>query len=242
LLKPQNKKRIRFQEEGSELDLDIALRSLIDLKNGQTPDLRINYSNTNDNRNIAVMLLVDSSESLNQINADTGQTLLELSQEALAITAWTVDKLGDKFAIAGFSSNTRSEVRYQHIKGYSEHYGAEVKARIAKMQASYSTRMGAAMRHAAHYLEAQKCEKKLMLILTDGEPADIDAKDPQSLIKDTKKAVEELKNKGIYSYCITLDKQADSYVQDIFANQYTVIDHVDKLPEQLPQVFLQLTH
>ncbi|HFC31080.1 MAG TPA: VWA domain-containing protein [Oceanospirillales bacterium] len=241
LLKPQNKKRIRFQEEGSELDLDIALGSLIDLKNGQVPDLRINYSTTTDSRNIAVMLLVDSSESLNQINPDTGQTLLELSQEALAITAWTVDKLGDKFAIAGFNSNTRSEVRYQHIKGFSEKYGQTVKSRIAKMKASYSTRMGAAMRHAAHYLSAQKCEKKLLLVLTDGEPADIDAKDPKTLIKDTKKCVEELKAKGIFSYCITLDKDADEYVSDIFSNSYTVIDHVKQLPEKLPKIFMKLT-
>ena len=241
MLKPQNKKRIRFQEEGSELDLDIALRSLIDLKNGQVPDLRINYSNITDSRNIAVMLLVDSSESLNQINAETGQSLLELSQEALAITAWTIDKLGDKFAIAGFNSNTRSEVRYQHIKGFSEQYGETVKARIAQMQASYSTRMGSAMRHAAHYLGAQQAEKKLLLVLTDGEPADIDAKDPQTLIKDAKKCVEELKSQGIFSYCITLDNNADDYVSDIFNNQYTIIDHVNKLPEQLPKVFMQLT-
>jgi len=98
------------------------------------------------------------------------------------------------------------------------------------------------MRHAAHYLEAQQAEKKLMLILTDGEPADIDSKDPQILIQDTHKAVEELKHKGIYSYCITLDPNADDYVEAIFDNHYTVIDHVEKLPEQLPQVFMKLTH
>ncbi len=242
MLKPQNKKRIRFQEEGEELDLDVALRSIIDFKSGQIPDPRINYSHTTDSRNIAVMLLVDTSESLNQRNPETGQTLLELSQEALAITAWTVEQLGDKFAIAGFSSDTRHEVRYQHIKGYSEKYGDTVKARIGAMKASYSTRMGAAMRHAAHYLEGQEAEKKIMLILTDGEPADIDTKDPQMLIRDTHKAVEELQSKGIYSYCITLDPNADEYVEDIFGSQYTVIDHVEKLPEQLPQVFMKLTH
>ena len=242
MLKPQNKKRIRFQEEGEELDLDVALRSIIDFKSGQAPDPRINYSHTTNSRNIAVMLLVDTSQSLNERNKETGQTLLELSKEALAITAWTVDQLGDKFAIAGFSSDTRHEVRYQHIKGYSERYTDEVKARISAMEASYSTRMGAAMRHAAHYLEAQQAEKKLMLILTDGEPADIDSKDPQILIKDTHKAVEELKHKGIYSYCITLDPNADDYVEAIFDNHYTVIDHVDKLPEQLPQVFMKLTN
>lgn len=242
MLKPQNKKRIRFQEEGEELDLDIALRSIIDFKSGQAPDPRINYSHTTDSRNIAVMLLVDTSQSLNERLQDSSQTLLELAEEALAITAWTVDQLGDKFAIAGFSSDTRHEVRYQHIKGYSERYTDEVKARISAMEASYSTRMGAAMRHAAHYLEAQQAEKKLMLILTDGEPADIDSKDPQILIQDTHKAVEELKHKGIYSYCITLDPNADDYVEAIFDNHYTVIDHVEKLPEQLPQVFMKLTH
>ncbi|MBD3755652.1 MAG: VWA domain-containing protein [Gammaproteobacteria bacterium] len=241
-LKPQNKKRIRFQEEGEELDLDVALRSVIDFKSGQAPDPRINYSHTTDSRNIAVMLLVDTSQSLNERNPETGQTLLELSEEALAITAWTVEKLGDKFAIAGFCSDTRHEVRYQHIKGFSEGYTDEVKARIAAMEASYSTRMGAAMRHAAHYLEAQKAEKKLMLVLTDGEPADIDAKDPQTLIQDTHKAVEELQSKGIYSYCITVDPKADEYVADVFGNQYTVIDRVEKLPELLPQVFMKLTH
>jgi nitric oxide reductase activation protein len=188
------------------------------------------------------MLLVDTSQSLNERNPETGQTLLELSEEALAITAWTVEQLGDKFAIAGFCSDTRHEVRYQHIKGYSEGYTDDVKARIAGLEASFSTRMGAAMRHAAHYLEAQKAEKKLMLVLTDGEPADIDSKDPQTLIQDTHKAVEELQGQGIYSYCITLDPNADEYVSDIFGNQYTVIDHVDKLPEQLPQVFMKLTN
>ncbi len=240
-LKPQNKKRIRFQEQGSELDLDTTLRSLIDLKSGHTPDLRINYSTTTDSRDIAVLLLLDLSESLNQTNPETGQSLLQLSQVAIALTAWTIAQLGDKFAIAGFNSDTRKHVRYQHIKGFSEEYSQQVKSRLAAMQASYSTRMGAAMRHAAHYLSAQKAEKKLLLILTDGEPADIDAKDPKSLIKDTKKCVEELKNQGIFSHCISLDADADNYVQDIFNHHYTIIDKVQQLPEKLPQVFVSLT-
>lgn len=242
MLKPQNKKRIRFQEEGEELDLDVALRSVIDFKSGSAPDPRINYSHTTDSRNISVMLLVDMSQSLNERVEGSSQTLLELSQESLAIMSWTVEQLGDKFAIAGFHSDTRHEVRYHHIKGYSEHYCDEVKARIAAMEASYSTRMGAAMRHAAHYLEAQQSEKKLMLVLTDGEPADIDTKDPKMLIQDTHMAVRELQDRGIFSYCITLDPKADEYVSDIFGHHYTVIDHIEKLPEQLPQVFMKLTH
>lgn len=241
MLKPQNKKRIRFQEEGEELDLDVAIRSLIDHKSGAAPDPRINYSHITDSRNIAVMLLVDMSESLNEKLHNSNQTLLELSQESLAIMSWTVEQLGDKFAIAGFHSDTRHQVLYHHIKGYSERYTDEVKSRLAAMEAGLSTRMGAAMRHAAHYLENQPAEKKLMLILTDGEPADIDSKDPRVLIEDTHRAVQELKQKGIYSYCINMDARADDYVSDIFGNHYTIIDQIEKLPEQLPRVFMELT-
>jgi len=241
LLKPQDKVRIRYQEEGSELDLDVALRSLIDFKGGATPDPRINMSHKTSGRDIAVMLLLDLSESLNEKVAGSGQTILELSQEAVSLLAWAVDKLGDPFAIGGFHSNTRHDVRYLHIKGYSEQWDDQVKGRLAAMEAAYSTRMGAAMRHAAHYLENQPADKKLMLILTDGEPADVDVKDGRTLIEDARQAVKELGTKGIYTYCINLDPKADEYVSDIFGKQYTVIDNIQRLPERLPELFMALT-
>ncbi len=241
LLKPQDKVRIRYQEEGSELDLDVAIRSLIDFKGGANPDPRINMSHRTDGRDIAVMLLLDLSESLNEKAAGSEQTILELSQEAVSLLAWAVEQLGDPFAIAGFHSNTRHDVRYQHIKGYSERWGDEVKDRLAAMQAGWSTRMGAAMRHAAHYLEARQADKKLMLILTDGQPSDVDAQDDQLLIEDTRQAVKELDRSGIFTYCISLDPKADEYVSTIFGRQYTVIDNIQRLPEKLPELFLALT-
>ena len=241
LLKPQQKVRIRFQEEGSELDLDVALRSLIDYKSGAAPDPRINMSHRNDVRDIAVMLLLDLSESLNDKVNGSEQSILQLSQEAVSLLAWAVEQLGDSFAIAGFHSNTRHEVRFLHIKGYGEHWDDAVKGRLAAMEAGYSTRMGAAMRHAAHTLEHRKADKKLMLILTDGEPADIDVKDAKLLIEDAHKAVQELDQQGIYTYCINLDPKADEYVSDIFGRNYTVIDNVARLPERLPQLFMALT-
>ena len=241
LLKPQDKVRIRYQEEGSELDLDVALRSLIDFKGGATPDPRINMSHRTDGRDISVMLLLDLSESLNEKAAGSDQTILELSQEAVSLLAWAVEQLGDPFAIAGFHSNTRHDVRYLHIKGYSERWGEDAKARLAAMQAGYSTRMGAAMRHAAHYLEARPADKKLMLILTDGQPSDVDVQDEQLLIEDTRQAVKELDRAGIFTYCISLDPKADEYVSGIFGHQYTVIDNIQRLPEKLPELFLALT-
>ena len=241
LLKPQQYVRIRYQEEGSELDLDVAIRSLIDYKSGATPDPRINMSHKHDGRDIAVMLLLDLSESVSEIPEGCTQSILELSQEAVALLGWSIESLGDTFAIAGFSSNTRHQVRYQHIKGYSENWNDDVKARLAAMEAGYSTRMGAAMRHAAHYLGAQRADKKLLLVLTDGEPSDIDTDDDRLLIEDSHKAVQELDRQGIYTHCINLDPHADDYVQDIFGQRYTVIDRVERLPEKLPQLFMSLT-
>ena len=241
LLKPQNAVRVRFQEEGTDLDLDIAIRSLIDYKSGVTPDPRINMSHRHDGRNIAVTLLLDLSASLDEIPAGCSQSILELSQEAVALLSMAIDGLGDPFAIAGFSSNTRHQVRYQHIKGFNEKWDDAVKSRLAAMKAGYSTRMGAAIRHAGHYLSHQQSDKKLLLILTDGEPSDIDADDQHLLIADTARAVKELDQAGVYTYCINLDPDADDYVQDIFGTHYTVIDKVERLPEKLPKLFMALT-
>jgi nitric oxide reductase activation protein len=241
MLKPQQKVRVRYQEEGSELDLDVAVRSLIDFKSGAQPDPRINMSHKNDGRSIAVSLLLDLSASLADVPDGCSQSKLELSQEAVSLLAWAVDQMGDPFAIGGFHSDTRHEVRYLHFKGYKEPWGDEVKSRLAAMDAGFSTRMGAALRHAGHYLHHQQADKKLLLVLTDGEPADIDCKDPRHLIEDARIAVRELDQQGIYTYCINLDPKADTYVADIFGKRFTVIDNIQRLPERLPQLFMALT-
>ncbi len=241
LLKPQNKKRLRYQEEGAELDLDIALRSVIDYKNGSQPDTRINTDFEHDSRSVSVLLLLDLSESLNDTVPGTSRSILELLQEAVSLLGWAVEQLGDNFAIAGFNSDTRERVMYYHIKGYSEHWDDTVKSRLADLKAEYSTRMGAAIRHGAHYLDLQQSDKKLMLILTDGEPSDIDVSNSKVLIKDTHKAVQECQQKGMYPYCISLDNKADGYISDIFGSHYSVIDRIESLPKELPKLFMSLT-
>jgi hypothetical protein len=241
LLKPQDKVRIRYQEEGSELDLDVALSSLIDFRSGATPDPRINMSHRTAGRDIAVLLLLDLSESLNEKTPGGEQTILELSQEAVSLLAWAIDRLGDPFAIAGFHSDTRHQVRYQHIKGFSERWDDSVKARLAAMEAGWSTRMGAALRHAGHYLGNRQADKKLLLILTDGRPSDIDSPDERVLIEDARRAVLELDRDGIFPYCISLDPRADEYVADIFGKRHSVIDNVERLPARLPELFMTLT-
>ena len=241
LLKPQDRVRIRYQEEGSELDIDVAIRSLIDFRSGAFPDSRINMNHRHDGRSIAVSLLLDLSASLADIPEGGKRSKLEISQEAVSLLAWAVDAIGDPLAIGGFHSDTRHDVRYLHIKGYREKWGEEVKGRIAAMDAGFSTRMGAAMRHAGHYLSHQTAEKKLLLVLTDGEPSDVDIQDARYLIEDSRVAVRELAAKGIHAYCISLDSKADEYVSDIFGHRYTVIDNAESLPDRLPGLFMTLT-
>lgn len=242
MLKPQQRRRVRYQEEGDDLDLDVAIRAAIDFRIGTTPDTRIHQSHVRDGRDISVLLLLDLSESINDVPKGAQSTILELSQEASALLATAVEALGDPFAIAGFSSNTRHEVRYSHFKGFGEVWGEATKARLAGMCAGNSTRMGAALRHAGHYLGMRREEKRLLLVLTDGAPHDIDVEDPQYLQDDTRVAVNELSAKGITTYCISLDPEADDYVSDIFGrNNFTVIDKVERLPEKLPRLFMSLT-
>ncbi len=242
LLKPQQRRRIRYQEEGDDLDLDVAIRAAIDFRIGSTPDTRIHQSHVRDGRDIAVLLLLDLSESINDVPEGAESTILQLSQEATALLASSVEALGDPLAIAGFSSNTRHEVRYSHFKAFSESWDEVPKARLAGMSAGYSTRMGAALRHAGHYLGNRREEKRLLLVLTDGAPHDIDVQNPQHLIDDTRVAVGELAAKGVTTYCISLDARADEYVSDIFGrNNFTVIDKVERLPEKLPRLFMSLT-
>jgi nitric oxide reductase activation protein len=102
--------------------------------------------------------------------------------------------------------------------------------------------MGAALRHAGWHLSQEQAQKRLVLLVTDGAPADIDERDPQYLRHDTRKAVEELAMQGIYTYCLTLDPGADQYVSRIFGeSNYSIVDNVERLPERLPNVFAALT-
>jgi hypothetical protein len=242
MLKPQQQARVRFQEDGSELDLDIAIRALVDFRSGATPDPRIHFSHTHDGRDISVLLLLDLSQSANAAPPGATSTILELSREAVTLLAWATAALGDPFAIAGFASNTRHDVRHFHFKGFTEPWGDAVKARLSGMQGGLSTRMGAALRHAGHYLSRRASAKKLLLILTDGEPADVDVDDPQHLREDARKAVEELAGKGVATFCMSLDPRADEYVARIFGgNRYLVLDRVEQLPAKLPLLYMGLT-
>ena len=241
-MQPEGVQRFRRQEDGEEIDLNAAIRAMIDMRMGQTPDTRINIRIVRKVRDLAVLVLLDLSESTNEKLGGSEKPVIQLAREATSLLSWAIDRVGDPFAIHGFSSDGRHDVQYFRFKDFDDHYGDEAKARLAGMQGGLSTRMGAALRHAASFLLKQPEQKKLILLVSDGEPADIDVRDPQYLRHDTKKAVEELATRGVRTFCLTLDPNADDYVARIFGPKgYMVVDHVNRLPERLPLLYAGLT-
>ncbi len=239
---PQGMQRIRRVEDGDELDFNAAVRAMVDIRMGQQPDTRIMMRYKRSLRDLAVMVLLDMSESSNDKVRGRDYTIMDLTRAATVLLADALDRIGDPFALHGFCSDGRHDVRYYRFKDFGEPYNDLVKARLAAMQGGYSTRMGAALRHAASYLQQQPKNKKILFIITDGEPADNDVRDPQYLRYDTKRAVEELMRAGITTYALSLDPHADQYVARIFgAKNYTVLDHVERLPEKLPMLYMGLT-
>ena len=242
MLSPEGVQRERNMEDGDEVDINAAVDAMIAIRMGEQPNPRITMRNVIKNRDLAVTVLLDLSESTNEKMDGSDKTVLELTREAATLVSTAINGIGDPFSIHGFASDGRHDVHYYRFKDFKQKFDDDVKARLDGMKGGLSTRMGAAMRHAGQHLLKQPERRKLLLLVTDGEPADIDERDPQHLRHDTKKAVEELYTKGIMTYCLTLDPNADTYVKRIFgANNYTIVDHVDRLPEKLPTLFASLT-
>ncbi|MGC8696831.1 MAG: nitric oxide reductase activation protein NorD [Halothiobacillus sp.] len=241
-MQPQGVQRIRKLEDGDEVDINAAIRAMVDIRQGRQPDPRIMMRSVRKTRDISVMVLLDLSESTNEKVTGQEFSVLDLTRQACVLLADAIAKIGDPFAIHGFCSDGRHDVEYYRFKDFDESYSELPKAKLAGMTGQLSTRMGAAIRHASYHLKQQRSTKKLMLVITDGEPADIDVRDPQYLRFDTKKAVEDAARNGIITYCMSLDPRADQYVSRIFgARNFMVVDHVERLPEKLPMLYAGLT-
>jgi nitric oxide reductase NorD protein len=243
-VQPQGVVRQRKVEDGDDIDLNAGIAAMVDIRMGTQPDPRIGIRTRLQIRDLSVVLLLDLSESTNDPIRDSadGASVLDLTREATALLAEAMTRIGDPFAIHGFDSNGRHDVEYFRFKDFDAPYDETVKGRLAAMSGQLSTRMGTALRHAGLLLSRRPSQKKLILLITDGEPADNDVRDPQYLRLDTRRAVEELQRQGVHCFCLTLDPMADQYVARIFgARNYLILDQVTRLPERLPALYLSLT-
>ena len=239
-MRPQGVQRVRKLEDGDDLDLDAAVAAAIDTRLKRQPDMRVMMRRVLDQRDTAVMLLLDLSESTNDPTA-SGQTILDITRAAALLMSEATARVGDSFAVHGFCSDGRAQVFYDRFKDFDQPWDTAAKARIMGAEGRLSTRMGAAIRHASHHLRQVRATRRLLLVLTDGAPADIDIRDPLYLRADARRAVQEAEREGITPFCLTLDPGADAYAQRIFGTRNVqVVDRVERLPERLPALYAAL--
>ena len=232
--------RLRRQVEGNDLDLDAAIAAIADLRAGRTPSPRVYQRPGRIRRDLAVLWLLDLSRSTNDVVPGTGETILALARGATAVVAEAIAAADDSFALHGFDSSGREDVGYYRFKDFGEPYAEVARARLAAMTGQRSTRMGAALRHAGHLLSERRAARKLIVLVTDGAPHDIDVHDRWYLALDAKRAVEEQRRTGSATFCVSLNPGADAYVTRIFgAGNYLVLDQLRRLPEKLALVYLR---
>lgn len=233
--------KLRGQLRGDELDIDAAVRSQIDRRLHHSPNEKVQQRQARRERDLAALVLIDGSQSTADAVA-SGGSVLDLARSAALLTTLTLVDAGDRCAIDAFCSNGRHEVRYDLAVDFGETVDDAALARLAGVRSQWSTRMGAALRHATSRLAGQPHRRRLLLFITDGEPHDIDIHDRRYLIEDARRAVFEAARHGVSAFCVTLDSAADGYVRTIFGSgNYRVLDRIDSLPRVLPSMVMQLT-
>ncbi len=231
--------RLRRQPDGDELEIDALVRAQAALRSGQTPEANLYRRTRRRKPDLSVLLLLDLSHSTRAVLGES--TLLALIREASVLLGEAIAQGGDRIAIHGFHSNGRHEVNYLRFKEFDEPLDDTVLGRLAAVDGALSTRMGAAIRHASRLMRGCRTAQRLVLLLTDGEPHDIDVYQPGQLAADAARAVERSAAEGTPVFCVSVDLQADGYLRRIFGpHHYLVIDSVGQLPQRLPELYLRL--
>jgi len=233
---------LKGQQDGDELDLD-AWVQLVSERNSAMPTSEhgLYRAQVNQERDLACLLLADLSLSTDAYVSNHAR-VIDVIRDSLLLFSEALTATGDSFALYGFSSLKRSHVRFNYIKGFDEKYSSQVRGRITAIKPGYYTRMGAAIRHASSLLVQQKRRQRLLLILTDGKPNDLDQYEGRYGIEDTRMALIEARRLGLRPFCVTIDTEASDYLPHLFgAGGYVVIRNPEDLPKELPLLYAQMT-
>lgn len=226
---------VRRQRDGDDIDLDALVESLADARAGLAQSDRLYVKLLRDERDIAVIFLVDMSNSTAGWVGNTIKESLVLMTEALEV-------LGDRYGIYGFSGMRRTRCEIYHIKDIYEPSGDVVRQRIGAIGPREYTRMGPAIRHATSLLGKTDARVRLLITLTDGKPEDYDDYKGEYAIEDTRHSLLEAKMGGIHPFCITIDHQAHDYMDHLYGPvNYIFVNDVRRLPLRMPEIYRALT-
>jgi len=233
---------VRKQHDGDYLDIDACIEAVISKRLGEHPDPRVYSRTERRHRDLSVLVLLDISESTNDRVQGSKTKVIDLECQATVLLAHAMAGLNDPFAIAAFCSNQREEVRYYRVKDFDTPYEKLPQSYLAGLSSGFSTRLGAAIRHAGEDLKAQLTHRRLLLVLTDGEPADVDISDKKYLVEDARHAVHTLAQDGIDVFCVGLESGGENYLTRIFGHRnFIQINKLESLPERLPMLYFRLT-
>ncbi|MGV1793534.1 VWA domain-containing protein [Rhizobium sp. A37_96] len=239
VLRPRHE-LLKAQIDGTDLDLDAVVRARTDLTAGGQGSDRIHLMSRPQAHDLAVTILVDVSLSTDAWVDNL--RVLDVEKEALLVLAHGLAACGDNHAILTFTSRRRSWVRIETVKDFGEAMSSKVEARIAALKPGYYTRIGAAIRHAAAGLQKQPNRRKLLLVLTDGKPNDVDHYEGRFALEDSRRAVIEARRAGMSVFAVTVDRDAKAYVPAMFGqNGYAVVGHIARLPAALPALYRSLS-
>jgi hypothetical protein len=250
MLKPESLRKIKGELDGEDYDLQALIDHYVDKKTTGRPSDRLYIRRIRRERDVAVAFLLDMSSSTartitrhpNQPYTRPGQKIIDIEKQGLVLMSEALEAVGDAYSISGFTSEGRRNVKYFVIKKFGEHYSPEVERRIGGITYHNNTRLGAAIRHAAAGLERQDARTKLLIVLSDGRPYDHDYGDSRYAREDTKMALRHTKILGITPFCITIDRESEAELKDLYGEVgYTIIDDVMSLPERMPGIYRRLT-
>lgn len=230
--------RLRRQWEGDELDLNAAIEGMINRQLGLDFEPRFFTRMKNEKHSSSILVLLDMSESTNELVGNMSHSVLSVEKKAALLLAQLVIHIGDRIAIHGFSSNTRAEINYYRLLEFGEPLDPVVINKIQSATARYSTRMGAALRHAFTCLRQESTQHRAILLISDGAPSDVDVFFNDYLIEDARVAVEEVRKYNTKVYCMAIDSLADSYIRTIFGyGNYRIVDNLQSLPKYLLDIY-----
>ena len=250
LMKPENLTRVANEVDGEEFDLNAVIDYVIDRRADGQQSERIYTKRLRRRRDVAVSFLLDQSSSTArtigrhplQPYTRPGRRIIEIEKEGLVLMSEALEAVGDVYSINGFTSEGRRNVKFYVVKDFDEKYGDEVKRRIGGINYQNNTRLGAAIRHATAKLAKQDARTRLLIVLSDGRPYDHDYGDARYAREDTREALRQAKNEGITPFCITIDRESEAELRDLYGEiGYTIIDDVLSLPERLPGIYRRLT-
>jgi nitric oxide reductase NorD protein len=226
---------LKKQPYGENVDIDALVEAWAETTIGLEMSDRLFTKKHKLERDIAVMFMVDMSGS-------TKGWINDAERESLVLLCESLETLGDRYAIYGFSGMTRKRCEVYRVKRFDEAYDRAVRGRISGIRPKDYTRMGVTIRHLCHLLNEVEARTKLLITLSDGKPDDYDTYRGAYGIEDTRQALIEARRSGIHSFCITIDTEARDYLPHMYgAANYTVIDEVRKLPLKVSDIYRRLT-